>query len=197
MSIRHEHCHNQMPTNLHRTMTSTTMNLNQALFLKAFHAFMLVSLPACTGTNAVGTGGSSGLGGANAAGATASGGRTGTSTGGRLAIGGTSSSTNGGSGGTNVVGSGGGIPCGPNTCNALTQHCCDPNCGICGPASGQCPAVACATGGASNGSGTVGQNCALTSDCVSGLTCCYPCGIPGCTNRCAQLGPNGVCPAYP
>lgn len=29
--------------------------------------------------------------------------------------------------------------------------------------------------------------------CASGLTCCYPCGIPGCEFRCQFLPRHGAC----
>jgi hypothetical protein len=44
-----------------------------------------------------------------------------------------------------------------------------------------------------------GQTCdpsASGEQCVAGLLCCYPCGIPGCQNVC-QHQPSGVCPALP
>jgi hypothetical protein len=33
-------------------------------------------------------------------------------------------------------------------------------------------------------------------DCAPGLLCCYPCGIPGCMNRCTEPM-NGRCPLVP
>jgi hypothetical protein len=171
---RHQDC----TTNVHRGATSTAMTFNQVSFMKVLHALALISLPACSGTTEGGSGGSSGIGGANVAGGAAAGGHSGISTGGRRPTGG---STNAAQGGTTGVGTGGSIPC-----------------GVC-PAVGPCIEIACVTGGAGNGGSTAGQTCAVTADCIAGLTCCYPCGTPGCTNRCTQLTPqqNGVCPAYP
>ncbi len=34
-------------------------------------------------------------------------------------------------------------------------------------------------------------------DCAAGLLCCYPCGIPGCANRCMPPDRNGRCPLLP
>lgn len=54
---------------------------------------------------------------------------------------------------------------------------------------------------APRGTGASGDTCAMTSECGSGLSCCYPCGIPGCTNQCTPTctgaGCAGGCPAIP
>ena len=103
-----------------------------------------------------------------------------------------------GTGGRLATGTGGttgAIPCGPNYCS-LGQFCCNAACGICGPAGGQCPSTACGTGGAS-GTKSVGENCAQSSECSSGLLCCYPCGTAGCTNQCMQPAANNQCPMFP
>ena len=39
--------------------------------------------------------------------------------------------------------------------------------------------------------------CKEDLQCPPGLKCCYPCGIPGCENRCAQPSQDGHCPAFP
>lgn len=44
--------------------------------------------------------------------------------------------------------------------------------------------------------GAAGTLCASNDQCGAGLLCCYPCGIPGCMNRCmAPMG--GRCPLIP
>jgi hypothetical protein len=40
------------------------------------------------------------------------------------------------------------------------------------------------------------SSCASNADCASGELCCYPCGIPGCSNVCMQVS-GGRCPAFP
>ena len=47
------------------------------------------------------------------------------------------------------------------------------------------------------GDGAVGTPCGVTSECASGLLCCYPCGIPGCHNQCTQVPQGGQCPLLP
>lgn len=47
------------------------------------------------------------------------------------------------------------------------------------------------------GDAGAGAACTGDNDCVMGLKCCYPCGIPGCQNQCMQPGRNGQCPAFP
>ena len=39
--------------------------------------------------------------------------------------------------------------------------------------------------------------CKEDLQCPFGLKCCYPCGIPGCENRCMPPGQDGHCPAFP
>ena len=42
------------------------------------------------------------------------------------------------------------------------------------------------------------SSCASDADCVGGELCCYPCGIPGCSNVCTPVsGSGGRCPALP
>lgn len=117
-------------------------------------------------------------------------------TGGATALGALGGS-NSGVGGTSVSstatgGRGGGSPCGPSVCGA-GQFCCNPTCGICGPAGGPCPTIACAGNGGGSG---IGQWCTQSSECGSGLLCCYPCGTAGCTNQCMQPTQNGLCPMF-
>jgi hypothetical protein len=40
------------------------------------------------------------------------------------------------------------------------------------------------------------SSCASDADCAGGQRCCYPCGIPGCSNVCTTVS-NGQCPAFP
>jgi hypothetical protein len=63
---------------------------------------------------------------------------------------------------------------------------CDAPCGCCPCADGTEMGSYVCQGGcwAPRGTGTDGSACSMTSDCGSGLSCCYPCGIPGCTNQC-------------
>lgn len=42
----------------------------------------------------------------------------------------------------------------------------------------------------------VGASCTSDDACEAGLRCCYPCGIPGCTNVCTAA-PGGECPLIP
>ena len=131
---------------------------------------------ACSGTSNDGTGGDAGA-----------------ATGGYRGLGGQGINPAGGfmSSGGNT----GAIACGKNFCSA-GQYCCNPSCGICGPAGGLCPNIACGTGGASSANLTAGEACTQGS-CAARLLCCYPCGTAGCTNQCMQPASNGQCPMYP
>ncbi len=152
-----------------------------------------LAIAACSGSTDTGGGNSGGQAGVNFADAGATGGHSGNTTGGGLAIGGSSNAAQGGTNGAATGGTSGGVSCGTFSCS-LSQFCSNSSCGICGPAGGPCPTIACATGGAGNGNSTLGQTCTLTNDCSSRLLCCYPCGTAGCTNQCMQPGPSGVCP---
>jgi hypothetical protein len=68
---------------------------------------------------------------------------------------------------------------------------------VCECTGGSCAVVHSDGGTASDGGGgTAGSSCMGDGDCMSGLLCCYPCGIPGCTNQCmAPMG--GHCPLFP
>ena len=81
----------------------------------------------------------------------------------------------------------------------------DATCGdVCVPVAIACHnACPCGTGG-STGQGTTtatgkaaGETCGASSECGSGLLCCYPCGTAGCVNRCIAPTTAGVCPLYP
>ena len=139
---------------------------------------------ACSGTSDGGTGGNTSVatGGASA-------------TGGYSGVGGREITI--GSGGfiSTSGGNTGAILCGKNSCST-GQYCCNPSCGICGPAGGLCPNIACSTGGATSANLTAGEACTQGS-CAAGLLCCYPCGTAGCVNQCMQPGSNGQCPMYP
>lgn len=39
--------------------------------------------------------------------------------------------------------------------------------------------------------------CTEDLQCAAGLACCYPCGIPGCENRCSRPASDGHCPLLP
>jgi hypothetical protein len=47
------------------------------------------------------------------------------------------------------------------------------------------------------GTKKAGENCASETECMAGLKCCYPCGIPGCQNQCMAPDASGQCPAFP
>ena len=86
------------------------------------------------------------------------------------------------------VGNDTGIDCSRIGCGA-TPVCgtaCDAPCGCCPCGDGSEMGSYVCQGGcwAPRGTGASGSACAITSECGSGLSCCYPCGIPGCTNQC-------------
>ena len=202
------------PTSLMSTQTNATtwnhFQMNRMRTLLTLLVFILQ--PACSGSSdgssstggqssAAGSsmisgGASAGVGAHTTGGASTAGGAH--STGGFLGSGGYEVCLVCGTGGRLATGTGGttgAIPCGPNYCS-LSQFCCNAACGICGPAGGPCPSTACGTGGAS-GTKSAGENCAQSSECSSGLLCCYPCGTAGCTNQCMQPAANGQCPMFP
>lgn len=79
------------------------------------------------------------------------------------------------------------IGCGPPT---ICGEACGEPCGCCACAEGMeisadGTTYVC-TGGcwAPRGSLGAGEECATTAECGAGLSCCYPCGIPGCTHVC-------------
>ncbi len=68
-----------------------------------------------------------------------------------------------------------------------------------GPADvGTADAGASDTGVADAGGLAAGSLCTADTMCAPGLLCCYPCGIPGCMNRCGAPDPHtGRCPLLP
>ena len=100
-----------------------------------------------------------------------------------------------------------GIDCSRIGCGAppVCGTACDAPCGCCPCTDGTEMGTYVCQGGcwAPRGTGASGSACAATSDCGSGLSCCYPCGIPGCTNQCMPTcaprspgcGPIG-CPLF-
>lgn len=65
---------------------------------------------------------------------------------------------------------------------------------------GACPATDAGvadSGSRDAGGGSMGDLCDMHLDCMTGLLCCYPCGIPGCHNRCIPPTPAGICPFFP
>lgn len=44
------------------------------------------------------------------------------------------------------------------------------------------------------GGAQVGEPCMSVEDCAAGLACCYPCGIPGCKNKCQVPCTGPGCP---
>jgi hypothetical protein len=90
-----------------------------------------------------------------------------------------------------------GCPLGcPSACPELAAAVCACNGGTC-----DAPALRVDAGtdaGVDAGGLAAGQTCAGDSACAAGLLCCYPCGIPGCTNRCGSPDPRtGRCPLLP
>lgn len=53
------------------------------------------------------------------------------------------------------------------------------------------------TGGLECMGGGEGTTCTTDAQCNPSLRCCYPCGVPGCTNECMQPDANGQCPMFP
>jgi hypothetical protein len=41
------------------------------------------------------------------------------------------------------------------------------------------------------------SSCESDADCAAGELCCYPCGIPGCSNFCTRVVSGGRCPLIP
>lgn len=93
-----------------------------------------------------------------------------------------------------------GIDCSVIGCGApvVCGEACDAPCGCCPCGDGEeimrgGTSYVC-TGGCyqQRGTGMSGSPCAMTADCGSGLSCCYPCGIPGCSNACEPSCAEGT-----
>lgn len=87
---------------------------------------------------------------------------------------------------------------------ACASACPELDTAVCGCNGGTCsaptfpPADAGADGGADAGGLPAGELCSSDAACAPGLLCCYPCGIPGCMNRCGAPDPRtGRCPLLP
>lgn len=86
------------------------------------------------------------------------------------------------------------IGCGPPT---MCGEACDAPCGCCPCGDGDemsagGVAYVCAGGcWAPRGTGGAGDPCGGSTDCGAGLSCCYPCGIPGCANVCEPSCSSG------
>ncbi len=61
---------------------------------------------------------------------------------------------------------------------------------------GACPDAGPVDAGSDAGGLPLGAECADGGACAEGLLCCYPCGIPGCVNRC-MTPMAGRCPLLP
>lgn len=82
-----------------------------------------------------------------------------------------------------------GIDCSSVGCGAapICGQACDAPCGCCPCTDGEEMGTGYVCEGgcfAPRGSGASGDPCTTTSACGAGLSCCYPCGTPGCSNRC-------------
>jgi hypothetical protein len=89
-----------------------------------------------------------------------------------------------------------GIDCSMVGCGAppICGEACDSPCGCCPCADGEemGTGYVCEAGcWAPRGTGASGDHCTVTSDCGGGLSCCYPCGVPGCTNQCTPTCAHG------
>lgn len=94
------------------------------------------------------------------------------------------------------------IGCGPPP---ICGEACDAPCGCCACGEGarmDAGGVSYVCSGGcwmAQGTGGSGDPCTSSSDCGAGLSCCYPCGVPGCTNVCeptcsdAEPGCAGGC----
>jgi hypothetical protein len=65
---------------------------------------------------------------------------------------------------------------------------------VCTPSGWSCPDAAVPD--VPRDGGVAGTRCGSDTDCAEGLLCCYPCGIPGCTNQCTAPM-RGRCPLIP
>ena len=95
----------------------------------------------------------------------------------------------------------------PAVCSTTTttqcqtfQDCTDP--GDCECQSGMCtcvtlPTTTTTTPTTTTLSANPGAACESDAQCTGGLKCCYPCGIPGCSNECTAPDAGGSCPLFP
>lgn len=78
---------------------------------------------------------------------------------------------------------------------ACAQACPELDTAVCNCTGGTCAPPVFPDAGVDAGGGE-GAECTTASECGAGLLCCYPCGIPGCHNRC--MAPmDGHCPLIP
>jgi hypothetical protein len=175
------------------------------------------------GSGQGGRGGAAGSGGG--AGQTGSGGTSGSS--GSAGRGGTTGSSGGsgrggaaGSGGGGVCGGIAGLTCDGDQWCDYPDNCGDGDVqGVCRPKPGactkDCPGVCGCDGNfycnACNAQqqgmdvspdvtcsdASTSRTCTTDNDCTGGLKCCYPCGIPDCSNVCMTPDRNGECPLFP
>jgi hypothetical protein len=125
-----------------------------------------------------------------------------------------------GSGGGRVCGGIAGLACEgdewcdyPDNCgDGDVQGVCRPKPGVC---TRDCPGVCGCDGNfycnacnaqeqgidvspdATCGDAGANRTCSSDGDCARGLKCCYPCGIPDCSNVCMTPDRNGECPLFP
>src|SRR5262245_55363298 len=65
-----------------------------------------------------------------------------------------------------------------------------------GPSTADGAAGSSGSSDASGAGGSGASSCANNGNCPTGFRCCYPCGIPGCTDQCIFTD-GGQCPLYP
>lgn len=92
-----------------------------------------------------------------------------------------------------------GIDCSTIGCGAPTVcgERCDAPCGCCPCAEGEVvdrggTAYVCTGGCYAPRGGGSGDPCGSSAECGPGLSCCYPCGIPGCMSVCEPSCTEGT-----
>lgn len=92
-----------------------------------------------------------------------------------------------------------GIDCSTIGCGAppVCGEACDAPCGCCPCAEGEVvdrggTAYVCTGGCYAPRGGESGDPCSGSAECGPGLSCCYPCGIPGCMNVCEPSCAEGT-----